>query len=153
MSKRIKIILYSLLGLFILIQLYPFERPTVSVDNPGDIHKHVDVPKNISKKLKSACYDCHSNETVYPWYASIAPFKWSVYDHVEEGREHLNFSEWESISKLDLAEILDDLSEEVIEGEMPLKIYPFLHPNAKLSEADREAISEWADMLAEDLFE
>ncbi len=153
MSKRIKVLLYSIIGISVLIQFYPMERPSVSDDNPGDLFKHVDVPKNISEKLRTSCYDCHSNETVYPWYSSIAPFKWSVYDHVEEGREHLNFSEWKSISKLDLAEILDDLSEEVIEGEMPLKIYPYLHPKAKLSEADREAISEWADMIAENLFE
>jgi len=153
MRKRKKIFLYLLVGIFVLIQFYPVERPSVNIDNPNDILKHVNVPKNISIILKSSCYDCHSNETTYPWYANIAPVKWWVYEHIEHGREHLNFSEWSTISKLDKAEILDDLSSEVTEKEMPLKFYPLMHKEAKLSEADREALSEWAEMLAEDLFE
>jgi hypothetical protein len=153
MSKRKKIFLYLLVGIIVLIQFYPVERPAVNTDNPNDISKHVNVPKNISIILKSSCYDCHSNETVYPWYANIAPVKWWVYEHIEHGREHLNFSEWSTISKLDKAEILDDLSSEVIEKEMPLKYYPWMHKEAKLSDADREALSEWAEMLAEGLFE
>ena len=153
MRKRKKIFLYLLVGIFVLIQFYPVERPSVNIDNPNDILKHVNVPKNISIILKSSCYDCHSNETTYPWYANIAPVKWWVYEHIEHGREHLNFSEWSTISKLDKAEILDDLSSEVTEKEMPLKFYPLMHKEAKLSKSDREALSEWAEMLAEDLFE
>ena len=153
MSKRKKVFWYSVVGIIVLIQFYPVERPVVKMDNPNDITKHVNVPDDISKMLKSTCYDCHSNETAYPWYANVAPVKWWVYEHIEHGREHLNFSEWSTISKLDMAEILDDLSSEVIEKEMPLKFYPLMHAEAKLSEADRQALSEWAEMLAEDLFE
>ena len=135
------------------MQLYPVSQPEVSFDNPDDLLKNVDVPIDISAIFKSTCYDCHSNETNYPWYANIAPVKWLIYDDVIKAREELNFSEWNRLTKIDMAEKLDDISTEVLEEEMPLKIYPLLHPNAKLSKDDREAVSEWAEMLAEELFE
>ena len=151
MSRRKKTIWFIIIA--ILIQLYPVSRPEVSQDNPDDLMKHVDVPADISTILKSTCYDCHSNETYYPWYANIAPIKWLVYDDVVSAREELNFSEWNGLTKMDMAEKLDDISTEVLEEEMPLKIYPLMHPKAKLSKADREAISEWAELFAEELFE
>ncbi len=137
----------------LLIQFYPVERPEVIIDNPGDLLVNNKVPEEMSSMLRSACYDCHSNETNYPWYSYIAPIKWMVSDHVEEGREELNFSEWDLLSKMDKAEALDDIATEVTEGEMPLKYYPLTHTNAKLSETDRQAISDWAEALAEELFE
>ncbi|RLD83065.1 MAG: cytochrome C, partial [Bacteroidetes bacterium] len=95
----------------------------------------------------------HSNESTYPWYANIAPVKWWIYDHINEGREDLNFSVWNTLSKADQAEALDDIATAVMEGEMPLKPYPVTHPKAKLSEADRQSISDWTEILAEKLFE
>jgi len=151
MSRRKKTIWFIIIA--ILIQLYPVSRPEVSQDNPDDLMKNIDVPADISTILKSTCYDCHSNETYYPWYANIAPIKWLVYDDVVSAREELNFSEWNGLTKMDMAEKLDDISTEVLEEEMPLKIYPLMHPKAKLSKADREAISEWAELFAEELFE
>ena len=153
MSKRKKIIWFVLIAVLILIQLYPVSRPGVSQDNPDDLIKNVEVPIEISIILKSTCYDCHSNETNYPWYANIAPIKWLVYDDVKSAREELNFSEWNVLTKMEMTEILDDISSEVLDGEMPLKIYPLMHPKAKLSKADREAVSEWAELFAEELFE
>ena len=152
MSKR-RIFWFLFVGVLVLIQLYPVPPPEVSSINPGDLMKNVDVPSNISTILKSTCYDCHSNETIYPWYSNIAPVKWLVYYDINNAREELNFSEWNSLTKMDKAEILDDISTEVLEEEMPLKIYPLMHAEAKLSKADRESISEWAEMLAEELFE
>ena len=152
MSKR-RIFWFLLVGVLVLMQLYPVSRPEVSPNNPGDLLKNVDVPSKISTILRSTCYDCHSNETIYPWYSNIAPVKWLVYYDINNAREELNFSEWNSLTKMDKAEILDDISTEVLEEEMPLKIYPLMHSEAKLSKADRESISEWAEMLAEELFE
>ncbi len=153
MSKRKKILWFLLVAVLILMQLYPVSRPEVSPNNPDDLMKNVDVPVNISTLLKSTCYDCHSNETRYPWYSNVAPVKWLVYYDINNAREELNFSEWNSLNKMDKAEILDDISTEVLEEEMPLKIYPLMHSEAKLSKAERESISEWAEMLAEELFE
>lgn len=153
MSNRKKTFWYGLLGLVVLLQLYPVSRPEVSLENPNDLMKNVEVPKNIADILRSTCYDCHSNESNFPWYTNVAPVKWLIYDDIREAREELNFSEWNIMTKMDKAEILDDIYIEVSEEEMPLKIYSLMHPKAKLSKADREAISEWAEMLAEELFE
>ncbi len=153
MGKKTKIFLYVLAGLFLLLQIYPMERPEVTDINIDDLLKNVDVPENVASMLKSACYDCHSNESTYPWYANIAPVKWWIYDHINEGREDLNFSVWNTLSKADQAEALDDIATAVMEGEMPLKPYPVTHPKAKLSEADRQSISDWTEILAEKLFE
>ena len=153
MSKVKKIFLYLLLGVLVLIQFYPSDRPEVTAINPNDLLKNEAVPENIASMLRSACYDCHSNESTFPWYASIAPVKWWVYDHIYEGKEDLNFSDWNTLSKMDKAEALDDIATAVMEGEMPLKPYPLTHPKAKLSAADQQAISDWSEMLSEKLFE
>ena len=100
MSKR-RIFCFLFVGVLVLIQLYPVQRPEVDSDNPGDLMKNVDVPSNISTILKSTCYDCHSNETIYPWYSNIAPVKWLVYYDINNAREELNFSEWNSLTKMD----------------------------------------------------
>lgn len=152
MTKKGKIFWYTTIGLFFLMQIYPVNRPEIIADNPNDLLKNVNVPENISSMLRSACYDCHSNETIYPWYASIAPVKWIVYDHTEKGREELNFSEWNALSKSDKLEVLDDISGEVTDGKMPLKFYPLTHRDAKLSEVDREALTDWTESLMEELF-
>ncbi len=153
MKNKKRIFWYVIAAVIIIMQLYPFPRPEISENNPDDLLKTAEVPENIASMLRSACYDCHSNETVYPWYANIAPVKWWLYDHINEGREDLNFSEWNSFSKSDKAEMLDDISTEVSEGEMPLKSYPLTHPGAKLSDADREALTDWAEEYMEQLYE
>lgn len=152
MSKKKRIFWYTVLGLAIIIQVYPVTAPEVINDNPGDIMKNTEMPAKVSSMLKAACYDCHSNETVYPWYAQVAPVKWLVYKDTREGREELNFSEWASMNIEDKADILDEISSEVASGDMPMKIYPIMHSKAKLSDADRKAISDWADEYIEVLF-
>ena len=152
MTKKKKIFWYTIIGLFFLMQIYPVTRPEVIAENPNDLLKNVEVPENISSMLRSACYDCHSNETIYPWYASIAPVKWIVYDHTEGGREDLNFSEWNALSKSDRVEALDDIIEEVTDGKMPLRFYPLTHKDAKLDEEDRQELSDWAESLMEEMF-
>jgi len=142
-----------LLVVLVLIQFYPVDTPLTNFDNPNDLLQNNQVPKNVSSLLKSACYDCHSNETKFPWYASIAPSKWLVYSDINKGREELNFSEWNTINKEDKADLLDDLSTLVLEKDMPLKKYILLHSEAKLSLEDREEISNWAELLLEVLYE
>lgn len=153
MNKKKKLFWYSVLGIAIIIQVYPVTTPVVVADNPGDIMKSTEIPANVSSMLKTACYDCHSNESKYPWYAYVAPVKWLVIRDIREGKKELNFSEWVSMDKADQAEVLGNISDEVISGEMPMKIYPIMHPKAKLSDEDRKAISDWADEYTEALFE
>jgi len=153
MSKKKRLFWYSFFGIIILMQAYPVERPAVSMDNPNDLIKSAEVPGDVAQLLRSACYDCHSNETVYPWYSYVAPVKWLVYRDTEEGRKELNFSDWGAMKKMDQATALDDISSEVEEGDMPMKIYPLMHPDAKLSDEDRQKIMDWADATMETLFD
>jgi hypothetical protein len=149
----VKKILLGLLAIFIISQFFPANLPEVIQDNPADLLLNNDVPKEIGDILKTTCYDCHSNETVYPWYSYVSPVKFLVSKDTRKGRKHLNFSEWENYSMEDKLEVLDEISEEVEEGEMPMKIYPIVHPDAKLSDVDREVLISWAEDLAESMFD
>ena len=92
---------------------------------------------------KNSCYDCHSNNTVYPWYASVAPVSWVVVNHVKEGRSELNFSEWANLDPKKAAHKLDECKEVIEEGEMPLAGYVALHAKAKLDETTKQALLTW----------
>ncbi len=153
MSKQKRLFWYTVLGLLIIVQVYPVTRPEVVANNPDDIMKVTEIPSNVSSMLKAACYDCHSNETSFPWYSSVSPVKWLVYQDIRKGREKLNFSNWASMDKMDQAEVLDNISTEVMGGDMPMKIYHIMHSDAKLSDEDRQAIADWADEYTEALFE
>ena len=148
MKKKFSIyIMVAVVTLLVLIQFFPGQKPEVSIANPNDIHKEVLISPEVSKILRNACYDCHSNETVYPWYADVAPMSWLVIHDINEGREELNFSEWIPYSLKKKNHKLEEIVEMVEEGEMPLKIYTPLHPEAKLSEQQKELLISWAKNL------
>lgn len=153
MKNKIKFLGYALVVAIVLLQVYPSDKPMVRTENPDDLLLTNKVPENIASILKSACYDCHSNESKFPWYSNIAPIKWLVYDDIKEAREELNFSEWNTINRSDKGELLDDLSTVISEGEMPLEKYVLLHPEAKLSEENREALVNWADEMLDSLYD
>ena len=148
-----KKLLFGFLVLLILIQFTPNVLPPTSHSNENDLLENNRISPAVTSILKNSCYNCHSNNTVYPWYSHIAPVSFLVGYHVKEGREHLNFSEWAELSKLDKAEALDDLIEEVEEGEMPIKPYLIAHPGAKLTETEKTQLINWAEEFAEALFE
>lgn len=152
MSKG-KIIWAIIILLVIAIQFIPSRRPEVIATNKNDLLQNVLVTDSVSNILKSACYDCHSNETNYPWYAYIAPVSWLINRDIRLGRGNLNFSEWESQNKMDKAKILGEIAEEVEIGNMPMPIYVLMHPEAKLSVQDRELLIKWSDDFGESLFE
>lgn len=148
-----KIIWGIILLIIVVSQLIPIDKPEINEDKSNDLVTNNEIPENIANLLKTSCYDCHSNQTVYPWYANVAPVSWLVVYDVKLGREELNFSEWETLSKMDKAKLLDDISEKVEEGEMPMPIYFVMHSNAKLSDKDREDLVNWSEEFAENLFE
>jgi hypothetical protein len=123
---------------FIAIQFVSVDRT-----NPP-VEEEVPAPAEVRQVLRRACYDCHSNETVWPWYSWIAPVSWLVARDVHEGREELNFSTWNRLSTKARVEALHESWEEVSEGEMPPWFYLPPHPEARLSEADREALRRWS---------
>jgi hypothetical protein len=136
-----KLLLYLIMGfalIFGVIQLIPLAQtnPPVTSD--------ISASPEVKALLKRACYDCHSNETVYPWYSRIAPVSWLVARDVAEGREELNFSTWSQYSAKDQGKKLHESWETVAEGEMPPWYYTILHPEARLSPADRQILRTWA---------
>ena len=146
-------ILIGLVVLFVLLQLIPSPLPEVSKENPQDFLQNNPVPEAIATMLRANCYDCHSNETHYPWYSYVAPVSWLVKRDTEMGREHLNFSGWQGFEKAAMADAYYEIAEEVAEGEMPMKIYPLMHSDARLTDEQRQAIAQWAEAAAERLYE
>ncbi|XOV92344.1 MAG: heme-binding domain-containing protein [Bacteroidota bacterium] len=144
MNKKVKYALLGIIALLIIIQFFTGEKPTVTSDNPGDIHQVLSINTEVSKILKEACYDCHSNETIYPWYASVAPVSWLVIHDVNEGRRELNFSTWAEYPVKRKNHKLDEVIELVEEGEMPMPIYTITHSEAKLSQEDIKLLVDWA---------
>ncbi|WP_268033593.1 heme-binding domain-containing protein [Algoriphagus sp. PAP.12] len=143
-----KIWQYGLLGIgivFLVIQFVPNQLPEVTENNPKDLLGSGLVDGEMAALLKTACYDCHSNETKYPWYSFVAPASWLVAKDTREGREEVNFSNWTDIDMMDKLAILDDIYSEVEEEHMPLPIYLNLHSEAKLSAEERQKIMEWAE--------
>lgn len=126
------------LALAVAIQLIPVER-----SNPP-VTERLAAPPPVEDLLRRACMDCHSNETVWPWYARVAPASWLVARDVREGREHLNLSTWDRYDARKRAELLEEMAEEVEEGKMPLKIYLPLHPEARLTASERALLVRWA---------
>ncbi len=130
-----KKILLILVGLFILIQFIPYGKDHTNPKVVAEVAWDSPQTKEIFMR---ACGDCHSNETKWPWYSNVAPLSWSIYHHVEEGREHFNVSMWGAQKKNEG----EDAAKEVEEGEMPLTSYLLAHPEAKLSDSEKKAFIE-----------
>jgi len=142
MSKT-KLVGSIVLFLFIVIQFFGPERTNPKIEPSRSVQSLTQIPPEVSNILKRACYDCHSNATRWPWYSYVAPVSWLVIDDVNEGRSHVNFSEWAQYSPKKVTKALDDICEEIDEKHMPLPQYLLMHSNAKLSDADIEAICAW----------
>lgn len=126
MKRILLFIIGGAVVLFLLLQLIPVDRTNLPITQ----EIQWDSPETRALAQR-ACFDCHSNETVWPWYSYVAPISLRVADHVEHGRFHLNFSQWDGPN-----EELDDVIETIEEGEMPLRDYLLLHPEARLTDAE-----------------
>lgn len=128
----------ALLALLVLAQFVPVDRT-----NPP-AGEEIVAPAEVMTVLERACYDCHSNETVWPAYSRIAPVSWLVARDVRLGREALNYSSWGRYSAEERSELLEETWEEVEEGEMPMKAYVLLHPAARLTAEDEGVLRAWS---------
>lgn len=142
MLKKVGIVLVIAL---VVIQFFRPEK-NISNDLTYDISTKYEVPKEVDEILRVSCNDCHSNKTEYPWYAEIQPVGWWLNDHVEDGKRHLNFSE---LTKRPIAiqnHKFEEIVEMVEEKEMPLESYTYLglHPEADLTDAQRQLLVKWA---------
>lgn len=139
----IKKIILGILVLFVLMQLYRPERNISTETLKTDFIQVMKPTDDIAKILKTSCYDCHSNNTAYPWYANVAPVSWFMSHHVDEGKEELNFSEWDTFSGKRKNHKLEEMEEMLEEKEMPLSSYLIMHGEAKLSDQQRENFITW----------
>jgi len=129
--------LFGLLILVLAIQLIPADR-----ENPPPVET-IAAPPPVEQILRRSCFDCHSYETQWPWYAYIAPASWLVAYDVHEARDHLNFSTWQIYDEDERIDNLEEMWEEVEEGNMPLWYYLPLHPEANLDDRERRLLHEW----------
>jgi len=141
MRRVLHIALLVLAALLLLAQLYPVDR------SRPEVRADLDAPDAVERLLRAACYDCHSNETRWPWYGYIAPASWVVRRDVRRARGEMNFSEWGLMRPKDRARLRGEMWEEIEEGEMPLPLYRLVHPAARLTPEQRETLRAW--MLAE----
>jgi hypothetical protein len=134
----------SLILLFVSLQFVRPAKTNPASDQASALTQHIQTSDQVQTVLKRACYDCHSNETTWPWYSNVAPVSWFVIDHVNHGRRHLNFSEWSRYDRAKQASQLQQIQETVRAGNMPLASYVTIHQEAKLSDEDKQVIFEWA---------
>lgn len=146
--KALKACAFLLLIVFAGIQFVRPSRTNPPEDASRTLSAAAEVPEEVNAILERSCSDCHSNRTVWPWYSNIAPVSWSVAEHVEHGREELNFSEWGSYSDSRKKRKLEEICEEVEEGQMPHPQYTWIHRDAALSSSDISALCAWTRSAA-----
>lgn len=150
MSSLKKLVL-SLLILFIVIQFIQPARNKSGQVLPGDITKMYSLPENVQSVFKTACYDCHSNNTNYPLYVHIQPMGWLMAWHIKNGKENLNFSEFGSYSKRKQFNKLRAIETSIKEGSMPISSYTLMHSNARLGREDKKLITDWISITKDSL--
>lgn len=136
-----------ILIIFIAIQFFDVHPNKTAETSENAIEKKYSVPQNVRQILKTSCYDCHSNNTVYPWYSKVQPVKWWLANHINDGKRHLNFDEFGTYPKDKKLKKLDEVAETVNADEMPLSSYTVIHTNAKLSAEQKSIIQVWVKSM------
>ncbi|MCB0527055.1 MAG: heme-binding domain-containing protein [Saprospiraceae bacterium] len=140
---KTKRILAACAGILLLLQFFPIDKDSAVAVSSLGLEALYNPPEQVMKLLRNACYDCHSNDTDYPWYARIQPVGWWIQDHVEEGRERFNFSTFATFSDEDRAEVLKYCGKAILNDRMPLKSYQWGHPEARLGDHEKELMVDW----------
>ena len=137
-------------GLVVFVVIQGFNPGRINPPVKIDFIKAAQPPASVAASLRAACYDCHSSETRWPFYARLAPVSWLIARDVSEGREHLNFSDWPTEPDR-MAKKLDRINEVLDYREMPPKQYTLFHPGARLTAVQRSEIMSWTDAAAQKL--
>src|ERR1700730_1266377 len=138
---RFRIIFFSLLGLIVVLSAL---TPPTTVDNGGGpLLSGATIDAHVLSIIERSCQDCHSERTHYPWYSYVAPVSWLIESDVAGGRSRLNLSRWSDYSLQRRQRSLSEIANQVKDGDMPLSEYTLIHRNARLSEADVNAIFRW----------
>ncbi len=143
MKPIFKKIAWGMLAVFVGMQFY---RPSMNISEETTtafFEAETSPPGPILETLQTSCYDCHSNNTNYPWYNQVAPVSYFIDAHIKDGKKHLNFSEWESYATKKKDHKIEELIEEIQEGEMPLKSYRITHGN--ITEEQAKGLIAWGE--------
>lgn len=149
--KRLKRIVFFFLIAFGGIQLIPSNSNQTSVISETEFINYYQPPSSIQNILKNSCYDCHSNNTNYPWYNKIQPISWLLENHINEGKKELNFSEFGAYSSRKQKSKLKSIIGQIRDDEMPLSSYTIIHQNAKLDNFKKKELIGWFSKLKESL--
>jgi hypothetical protein len=144
--KAVKIVTLVVCTVFIIVQFIRPER-----NSGGSVEKSIGttltLPDSIQKILRNACYDCHSNSTIYPWYANIQPVGWWLGKHIRDGKRQMNFDEFSSYRPLRQYRKLKEVGDQIKSDEMPLPSYRIMHTESRLTAAEKEALLSWTQSL------
>lgn len=138
-----KKVLVILLVAFILIQFFPIDKNNPAPTPQMDFLMIKHTPESTAALIRNSCYDCHSNETKYPWYTNVQPFAWFLKSHIDEGRKKLNFSTFATYEPKRQAHKLAETAEMIEKGEMPLDSYVLIHSDAKLNETQKQGLIQY----------
>ena len=140
-----------LLLIFIIIQFFRPEKNIHPQPQPADISTVYTVPADVDSILVKACNDCHSNNTRYPWYNNIQPVAWWLKNHIDEGKEELNFNAFGSYTAARKYDKVKEIKKQVDEGEMPISSYTLIHRDAKLTDVEKKAITSWSENIRQQM--
>jgi hypothetical protein len=147
-----KILLFLLLGLIVIQFIHPSKNKAEG-NQAAYIGNSYHVPENVKAILAKACNDCHSNNTRYPWYSKLQPVDWWLNNHIKDGKNELNLDEYTNRNLRYQYHKLEEIAEQVKEGEMPLNSYTWIHKNAILTEAEKNALIDWADAIRDSMMQ
>ncbi len=144
MKKILMITVICIFAAFLFLQFFRPDFTNPTVNQAETLEASVEVPENVRAVLKRSCYDCHSNETAYPWYSNIQPSAWFLDDHIHAGRSDLNFSVWSTYATTSKRNKLDEICEQVKERHMPLPSYLWIHWDAQISDEEINILCQWS---------
>lgn len=145
MGRIFKFVGLVLLVLLVVLQFFRPDLNRAEVNPELDLIAVTSPPDPIASMLRTSCYDCHSNQTAYPWYQKISPVSWYLNSHIQKGKANLNFNEYGSLEKADRIGLLVETCEVVETGTMPIQSYLRLHKEARLTPENRDALCQWTE--------
>ena len=149
--KVVKIIAWIALIALVVIQFFSVDYNQSETIPQTDFMLVNNVPARVKKSLQVSCYDCHSNNTQYPWYNKMQPIAWFLEGHIKEGKEELNFSEWELLSNRRKASKLSSIIKQIESRAMPMNSYTLIHKEAQFSEAEALRVIDYIEKLKDSI--
>lgn len=149
MKRIIKVLVIVVFAALVIIQFFRIDKNNPPIAEEDTLERSVAVPDEVEGILKASCNDCHSNRTVYPWYSNVAPVSWLLKNDIDEGRQKLNFSIFNTYDPKKKARRLEQICELVESKEMPLPSYLWMHRDAVLTPEQSRALCDWSRIESE----